>query len=148
MVTRRELVTAGALGAMGAAGRAEASEADGDAQGVELLMVQSLNQIQSELKDLRLLLQSALVGPSLSDGPVSEARRLFTQFLRANQKYPDYCEVGSGVFTELYDWHVRHRQPIEITRTDGRLAIRFMFTWMVMRPEQDAAFVGFPYDRG
>jgi hypothetical protein len=43
---------------------------------------------------------------------------------------------------------VRHRQAIEITRADNRIAIRFMFTWMVLRPEQEANFVGIPFDRG
>lgn len=153
MVTRRELVTAGAIGALTATGAGAAPDGTpgaevGAAQTVEVLMAQSLRDIQGELLELRRLLRDALVGPSLSDGVVGEARRQFNLFLRANQKYPDYCEIGSTVFTELYDWHVRHRQPIEITRTDGRMAIRFMFTWMVMRPEQDPNFVGIPFDRG
>ena len=88
------------------------------------------------------LLRDGLVGPSLTDGVIVEIRRQFGLFLRANQKYPDFCEIGPGVFTELYDWHVRHRQPIEITRTDNRLTIRFMFTGMVLRPEQDPRYVG------
>jgi hypothetical protein len=52
------------------------------------------------------------------------------------------------VFTDLYDWHVRYQQPIEITRVDNRTAIRFMFTLMVLRPEQADNFVGIPFDRG
>jgi hypothetical protein len=28
------------------------------------------------------------------------------------------------------------------------MAIRFMFTWMVLRPEQDPEYVGIPFDRG
>jgi len=78
---------------------------------------------------------------------IVEIRRQFGLFLRANQKYPDFCEIGPGVFTELYDWHVRHRQPIEITRTDNRMTIRFMFTGMLLRPEQDPGYVGIPFDR-
>jgi hypothetical protein len=48
---------------------------------------------------------------------------------------------------ELYDWHVRYQQPIEMSRVDNRLALRFMFTWMVLRPEQGDNFIGIPYDR-
>lgn len=152
MVTRRELVTAGAIGALtatgaGAAPASPGSATAGVAQTADVLMAQTLRDIREELVELRSLLRDALVGPSLSNGAVVEARRQFNLFLRANQKYPDYCEVGSTVFTDLYDWHVRHRQPIEITRMDGRMALRFMFTWMVMRPEQDPSFVGIPFDR-
>jgi len=151
MVTRRELVTAGALGAISATGVVEAARPPGDAEGAqtaEVLIAQSLRDIHGELIELRRVLRDALVGPSLSEGVVAEVRRQFGLFLRSNQKYPDYCEIGPNVFTELYDWHVRNRQPIEITRTDGRMTIRFMFTWMVLRTEQDAAFVGIPFDRG
>ena len=44
---------------------------------------------------------------------------------------------------DVYDWHVRHQQPIQLTRiTDQRMAIRFMFTQLILRHEQDPAFVG------
>jgi hypothetical protein len=152
MVTRRELVTAGALGALASGGpgthAVDAGLAAGGAQTPEIISAQALRDMVRELSGLRTLLRDALVGPSLATGPVVEARRQFQLFLRANQKYPDYCEIGSNVFTELYDWHVRHQQPIEITRVDNRMAIRFMFTWMVLRPEQDPEYVGIPFDRG
>jgi hypothetical protein len=150
-VTRRELVTVGALGAFGvsapgeAAGLADETEA---AQSAEMISAQALRDISQELGEIRRLLRDGLIGPSLGDGVVVEIRRQFGLFLRANQKYPDFCDIGPNVFTELYDWHVRHRQPLEITRTDNRLTIRFMFTGMVLRPEQDPNYVGIPFDRG
>jgi hypothetical protein len=152
-VTRRELVTAGALGAWSATSSGEmtglAAESEAAAaQSAEMISAQALRDISEELGQIRRLLRDGLVGPSLSDGVVVEIRRQFGLFLRANQKYPDFCEIGLNVFTELYDWHVRHRQPIEITRTDNRLTIRFMFTGMVLRPEQDPLYVGIPFDRG
>lgn len=165
MVTRREMVGAGALGALAtttglltapaAAAAAEPAvphdgdEGAGDAtQSSEAVTAQSLREIRGELSQLRRLLDEALVGPALSSGPVGDVRRQFMVFLRSNQKYPDFCEVGPGVFTDLYDWHVRHRQPIEVGRPDGRMALRFMFTWMILRPEQEPAFIGIPFDRG
>ncbi|MEZ5288891.1 MAG: hypothetical protein R2712_29635 [Vicinamibacterales bacterium] len=150
MVTRREVVAAGALGALGAGAGDAAGRAGeaGGAQTAEVEMARQLARIQDEMEGLRTLLRQALLGPSLAVGPVADIRRAFGVFLRSNQKFPDYCEIGSDVFTDLYDWHVRQQQPIEVTRVDNRLAIRFMFTWMVMRPEQDAGFIGFPYDRG
>jgi hypothetical protein len=150
-VTRRELVTVGALGAWSATASGEtagpAAEAGaGAAQSPESVSAQALRDIALEMGEIKRLLREGLTAPSLNGGVIVEVRRQFGLFLRANQKYPDFCEIGPGVFTELYDWHVRHRQPIEITRTDNRLTIRFMFTGMVLRPEQDPAYVGTPFD--
>jgi len=147
-VTRRELVTAGTLGALGAGTGSGTVSAEAGAQSPETISAQALLEIARELGQVRQLLRDGLLGPSLSDGIVAEVRRQFHTFLRSNQKYPDYCEIGSSVFTDLYDWHVRHGQPIEITRTDNRMSIRFMFTWMILRPEQDLNYVGIPFDRG
>lgn len=158
MMTRRAVVAAGALGAMAtavvpaeaadAAASADVGSAD-LAQSPELVSAQALRDIRAELAEVRRILTDGLLGPSLSAGAsVTELRRQFGIFLRGNQKFPDYCEVGSGVFTDLYDWHVRHRQALEMTRQDGRTALRFMFTWLVLRTDQDVAFVGIPYDRG
>jgi hypothetical protein len=151
-MTRRELVTAGALGALSASTASDASGleagADAAAQSAELVSAQALREIAREMTEVRRLLQDGLVGPSLSDGVVADVRRQFGIFMRSNQKYPDFCEVGPNVFTDLYDWHVRHRQPLELTRTDNRMSLRFMFTWMILRPEQDPNFIGIPFDRG
>ena len=58
-----------------------------------------------------------------------------------------YRELDPAVFTDVYDWHVRYQQPIEVSRVDNRTAIRFMFTWLILRPEQADGYVGIPYDR-
>jgi len=153
MVTRRELVTAGALGAISATG---ASDGAAPANAIpaqirevaDVQIVQALHGILAELGALRRMLGDALNGPSAPDGTVADVRRQFGVFLRSNQKYPDYCEIGSSVFTDLYDWQVRNRLPIEVVNTDGRMSIRFMFTWMVLRTDQDVKFVGIPYDKG
>lgn len=152
MVTRRDVVTAGALGAWSAAAGEAAAAGDGrriEAQSPEQQSATAMQAMQRDLQQIRAILQDGLVGPSVGQGPViTEVRRQFGVFLRSAQKFPDYCEVGISVFTDLYDWHVRHGQPIEVSRIDNRLALRFMFTWMVMRTDQDPAFVGIPYDRG
>jgi hypothetical protein len=42
---------------------------------------------------------------------------------------------------------VRHQQPLQISRQAGsRVAIVFMFTQLVLRPEQERTFIGVPYD--
>jgi hypothetical protein len=69
------------------------------------------------------------------------------QFLIANRKYPDFIEIGLGVWEDIYDWHVKHQQPITATRlADGRYTIAFMFTTLVLRPDQDPTYVGFAFD--
>ena len=154
MVTRRELVTTGALGVLSATGALEAegglaaASNGAAAQSAEAVSAEALRGIHRELQQTRDVLNDALRQNSLTVGALVPIRRAFDQFLRANTKYPDYCEIGSSIFTELYDWHVKYQQPIEVQRVEGRMAIRFMFTWMLLRTEQDPHFVGIPYDRG
>ena len=70
------------------------------------------------------------------------------QFLRSHSKFPDYMEVGPGVFIEIYDWHIKHQQQLVVTRlADGRYTMQFMFTSLLLRPEQESGYVGYPYDR-
>jgi hypothetical protein len=158
MVTRRDVVAVGALGALGVAADAAspvvapAATADGTAggaeQSAETISAQALRDIAEDIDGIRLQLREAFIGPSLSAGIVGDVRKQFAIFLRANQKYPDFCEIGPSVFTDLYDWHVRYQQPLEVSRVDNRTAIRFMFTWMILRPEQADGYIGIPFDRG
>ena len=57
--------------------------------------------------------------------------------MRSTQKYPDFIEIGIDVWDNIYDWHVVHQQPVNMTRTsDGRYAMVFMFTTLLLRPDQ------------
>ena len=63
-------------------------------------------------------------------------------------KFPDYCDVGLDYFNAVYDWHVRHRQPIQMTRTaENQMVIQFMSTQLVLRAEMEPAYCGLPYDK-
>jgi hypothetical protein len=145
----------GALGAIGAAADVRTSEGAPDAgaamaeltQSPEAMSAQALHDISEHMADLRRLFREAHIGPSVVHGILVEVRRQFGIFLKANQKYPDFCEVGPAVFTDVYDWHVRYQQAIEVSRVDNRTAIRFMFTWLILRPDQDDLYVGIPFDR-
>jgi hypothetical protein len=156
MVTRREVMTSSAFGALAAAAEGGAAEetagaatAKGaEAQSPELISAQALRDISETMAEIRRLMRDAFIGPDLASGPLVEIRRQFATFLKGNQKYPDYCEIGPAIFTDLYDWHVRYQQPLELSRVDNRTAIRFMFTWMILRPEQGDNFIGVPFDRG
>jgi hypothetical protein len=145
MVTRREIVLTGALGSLSTAAAAPESARGqpGDAASAE-----AMRSIQQELAQIRAILDDGLRQHSLNFGVVVPIRRQFETFLRANTKYPDYCEIGVSVFTEIYDWHVKHNQPLQVSRVDNRTAIRFMFTWMILIPTQDPFYIGIPFDRG
>jgi hypothetical protein len=150
MLTRRDMVTTGALGAFSAVASPtpDAGEATAEAQSPETVSAQALSSIANDLDQIRIQMREALIGPSLNAGVIADVRKQFQFFLKSNLKFPDYCEIGTAVFLDVYDWHVRYQQPIEMSRVDNRMAIRFMFTWLILRPEQAEGYVGIPFDRG
>lgn len=82
--------------------------------------------------------------PARGVAQIREQQRIY---LRSNQKYPDFIEVGLQVWESVYDWHVRQLQPVTATRTaDGRYTMLFMFTTLLLRPDLDPNYVGFGYD--
>jgi hypothetical protein len=67
--------------------------------------------------------------------------------MMATRKYPDFLEIGLDVWDNVYDWHVTYQQPLNVNRlADGRYAMAFMFTTLLLRPEQSPDFVGYPFD--
>jgi hypothetical protein len=139
MLSRRELLSAGVAGTL-------APETGAGAEG------QPSEREAREIADRISSVERAIAGLnpiSLAQGPVAKVRGLMEQFLRSTQKFPDFMEVGTGVFFDIYDWHVKHRQQLAVTRqADGRYAMQFMFTFLILRPDQDPNHIGFPYDKG
>jgi hypothetical protein len=81
-------------------------------------------------------------------GAVAQIRVALRQFLKGQHRFPEFVDVGIGVWEDIYDWHVRFQQPIVISRQpDGRYAMVFMQTLLVLRPEQSDTYIGAPYDR-
>jgi hypothetical protein len=78
---------------------------------------------------------------------ITAVRDQLRTFLKANGKFPDLIEVGSDVWQQVYDWHVRFQQPIALGRTgDGRYTILLLATNVVLRPDMTASYIGLPYD--
>jgi hypothetical protein len=78
---------------------------------------------------------------------VSRVRQQQRTWLAATHKYPDFIEIGLDVWDNVYDWHVVFQQPLSVSRLgDGRYAMSFMFTTLLLRPEQAPNFVGYPFD--
>ena len=85
--------------------------------------------------------------PSTVSSAIALIRQQQRTYIRSHDKYPDFIEVGLGVFEDVYDWHVRYQQPINATRLpDGRYVIAFMFTNLILRPDQAVEYVGFGFD--
>ena len=85
--------------------------------------------------------------PAAVAGSIGLIRQQQREFIKAHHKYPDFIEVGLSTWEEVYDWHVRFRQPINAARlTDGRYVLTFMFTNLILRPDQAPGFVGFGFD--
>jgi hypothetical protein len=64
-------------------------------------------------------------------------------FLRANQKFPDFIEVGVSVWENVVDWHIRHQQSLSVSRSsEGRYIMALGFTTLILRPELSENYVG------
>jgi hypothetical protein len=69
-------------------------------------------------------------------------------FIKSNSRYPDYLDVGLDVWEDVYDWHVRYRQPLNVARLpDGRYGMAFMFSTLVLRHEMAPNYIGPGYDK-
>lgn len=78
---------------------------------------------------------------------LERVRRAQNDWIKSQQKYPDFLEVGLGVWDSVHDWHVRFQQPLNITRLDdGRYAMAYMFTTLLLRPDMQNDWMGFPFD--
>lgn len=135
---RRNLVggglLAGAAALLGEAAPAAAAQRDRD--GDAAAVARAIDDLTGAVQ------RAAAVSPELAR--IREQQRVF---LKANQKYPDFIEVGIDVWESVYDWHVRHQQPIAISRSgDGRYVMVVMFTTLVLRPDQSNNYVGFGFD--
>lgn len=140
MPTRREVMTAGVMGPLASATAPARTEAMDD-----------LDRVVSEVRAMQLSVQrlntSITEAARVTTGALADLRERFAVYLRTTGRFPEYIDVGVDVFYEAYDWHVRHQQPLQVSRQAGsRLALVFMYTQLVLRPEQERGFIGIPYD--
>jgi hypothetical protein len=131
---RRAVVSGGLFGVTALLGTAAAEGAQGDRQ------IETARAVD----EMRALLQRHLERPFAELSEIREQQRIF---LKASQKFPDFIEIGASVWDRLHDWHVRHQLPLNVARRDdGRYTMTFMFTTLVLRPDQADSYVGFGYD--
>ena len=132
---------AGLTGMFAAPAAATAAPAGGAGEDTSEAAARAIDQLRTQYEFMS---DPTELGRSGTIGAIRQQQRTF---LMSARKYPDFIEVGLNVWEDVCDWHVKQRQPINATRlADGRYAMVFMFTTLILRPEQDANFVGFPFD--
>lgn len=146
MISRREVVTAGVLGSL--ATGASVSPAEAEQAGDVLVLRASLQDIKTQIEELKGHVFSGLVASSMSIGRVGQVKERLETYLKSSGKFPEFCDIGTAVFFDIYEWHVKHQQQIQITRlADQRLMIQFMFTQLILRWENDSNYISAPYDK-
>jgi hypothetical protein len=131
MVDRRNLVRGGLVAGMASMVTAEEAVA------------QDTTAIIVAIEQVRGLLERQLeAGPAI--GLVRAQQR---QWMRSSQKFPDFIEIGIGIWEALHDWHVRFQQPLNVSRAaDGRYVMAFHFTTLILRTDVDPGYVGPAFD--
>ena len=145
MLSRRDLITAGIAGGVAAGADRDSSaeivqgQADRDGQ----------REIARSIGGVEDALERALLSNGVTFGLAAKVRAQMETYFRTNHKFPDFIDIGVGVFMDVYDWHVRNRQQLVVTRgPDGRYWLQFMFSTLIVRAEFEAGYIGIPYDKG
>lgn len=140
MVHRRAVITGSVLG-----GALSALAAPNEAAGAQTSAQASDRLVEDIAKAIRSVRDE--IERQYTFWEIAAVRDQLRTFLRANGKFPDFIEVGSDVWQQVYDWHVRFQQPIALGRTvEGRYTILLLATNLVMRPDVAPGFVGVGYD--
>jgi hypothetical protein len=143
MISRRSVLGAPTFGGLLASlAPPAAPEAAAAAPQVE----QAMEAVGRAVRDLRDSLRDELRRQTTfwELAPIRDATK---NFLRAAGKFPDFIEVGTDIWHQVYDWHVRYQQPLNIGRNaEGRYTMTLMGTMLIMRVEVQPTFVGIPFD--
>lgn len=156
MISRRALVTGGAIGALStspalattAGPLQEQPEQTTRTQSQDTALLRSIDQRLGRLGQDVDALPGVFRTNSIAFGFIPKLRDAYTLYWRTNGKFPEFVEVGTDVFYDLYDYHVKQRLPIPVNRlNDGRMTITFMYTQLIVRVDQTPGFIGVPFDR-
>jgi hypothetical protein len=139
MVARRRAISlltlGGVLSAFAGPARAQSAARD----------TRSMDQAEEIVKAVQSVREEIVRQSSFWE--IAPVRDQLRTFVRLNGKFPDFIEVGTDVWQQVYDWHVRFQQPIAVGRSaDGRYTITLTTTAVVMRTDSVPSYVGTPYD--
>ena len=138
MVERRDVIGGGLVAGLSAAfgGPAAAQgRPDSSDDAATLRVVDAIDKLRQSLEHEH------------ESSDVVQIRAQQHTFLKANQKFPDYIDVGIDVWDRLHDWHVRTRQPMTIVRTtDGHYGMVLTVTTLILQPQQVGSYISWGYD--
>ena len=138
MIDRRKLVNSALVAGAAVVSSAASTEAAAQQSGNDVV------RVANAIDDFRKLIEDQL---DPTRGVVAQLRVQQRAYLKANQKYPDFIDIGPYVWEQVYDWHIRFQQPVMVTRmNDGRYGMAFQLTTLVLRPEQPDSYISLPYD--
>ena len=141
-MNRRDMLAAGLMGGLAPSGGGEVQNQS------ELIMREGFKTIDDSVDEFKVSVEQGMRGNSMNFGGVGVVKAEIMRWVKASGRFPEYCDIGVAVFFDIYDWHVRNQQQIQITRlSDQRLTIQFMFTQLVLRWENAESYVGSAYDR-
>ena len=148
MLSRRELMTAGVAGSLYPVPATTPADAAGTTSTEQQADRDGQREIARAISSVGSSVSSVFTSNSTAHGYVGKIRDTMNTFLRGNGKFPDFMDIGVAVFWDLYDWHIKNRQQLIVTRgTDGRYWMQFMFTTMLLRHEVEPSHMGIPYDK-
>ncbi len=142
MMNRRDMLSAGLLGGLAPAGEGAVQDQS------DVVLRDGLRNLDSSIDEFRDRLEGSLRGNSMNYGGVALVKNEVMRYLKASGRFPEYLDIGVALFFDIYDWHVRNQQQIQIARiADQRMTIQFMFTQLVLRWENAEGYIGQAYDR-
>ncbi len=142
MMNRRDMLAAGLLGSLTPEGGGESQDQS------DVILRDGLRNLDSSIDEFKGSVEGGLRGNSMNFGGVATVKQEVMRYLKQSGKFPEYCDIGVAIFFDIYDWHVRNQQQIQITRlADQRMSIQFMFTQLVLRWENAESYVSTAYDR-
>lgn len=139
MIDRRSLLTAGGLlGALAPAG-------EGTAYGVGQMSDHAAADMTTALQKISSAIGAVAAHESFD--AILPLRNRQVEYLKANNRFPDFIDVSVDVWMSAYDWHVRLQQALTLGRdSTGRYTLMLGFTALVLRPEAVVTFISTPYD--
>ena len=144
MVERRHVIGGGVLGGLlGALGAdaAEAGQSSSSNREEAQVVARAIDGLRQEVSRQREDFNKQRIFTELA-----QIRELQLRYLVGNGKFPDFVEVGTDMWFQVHDWHIRWNQPLNLGRDiQNRPTLTVFQTTLIMRPELKD-FIGIPYD--
>jgi hypothetical protein len=146
MLTRRSLFAGGLFGGLAGVAKpgpeTDVTVARGGDQSDS-----AINALRAVLEDIRKDLRSQFGCTAAPCPEIDMIRQEQRRFLKGSNKFPDFIDIGIDIWERLVDWHVRYLQRPAISRmSDGRYAMGFGLTTLILRPDMAGTYMGLGYD--